>query len=286
MESLSMIERRFIQCDVFGEEPLLGNGLAVVVDGTGLNDRSMQDFAAWTNLSETTFLLPPTHPEADYRVRIFTPTRELAFAGHPTLGSCAAWLHAGGVPKRRQIVVQECNIGNIVVDLSGPLPGFVAPPTQATDMSPKVQARILAALDIDPTLLASTVVLDNGSVWHLLELQTAAAVLQVNAAAVAALPDMGIGLLGRSLPDAASHYDIRMLSARSPRNEDPITGSLNAAVGMWLLDQGRLNSPTIMAQGVRVGRNGRVHLLPGQIGSGQVLVAGCTHILIDGKVRL
>jgi predicted PhzF superfamily epimerase YddE/YHI9 len=149
-----------------------------------------------------------------------------------------------------------------------------------------VQARILAALGIDPTLLASTVVLDNGSVWHLLELQTAAAVLQVNAAAVAALPDMGIGLLGRSLPDAASHYDIRMLSARSPRNEDPITGSLNAAVGMWLLDQGRLNSPTIMAQGVRVGRNGRVHLLPGQIGSGQVLVAGCTHILIDGKVRL
>ena len=281
-----MIERRFIQCDVFGEAPLLGNGLAVVVDGAGLDDRSMQDFAAWTNLSETTFLLPPTHPDADYKLRIFTPTRELAFAGHPTLGSSAAWLHAGGVPKRGKILVQECNIGNVVIDLSGELPGFVAPPTQAAAMSRDVQARILATLDIDPKLLVSAVVLDNGSVWHLLELQTADPVLRVNAASVVALPDLGIGLMGRSLPGAASQYDIRMLSARSPRNEDPITGSLNAAVGMWLLDQGRLSSPTIMAQGVSVGRRGRVHLMPGPIGSGQILVAGRTHILIEGKVRL
>lgn len=281
-----MIERRFVQCDVFAEAALMGNGLAVVVDGAGLDDGVMQAFAAWTNLSETTFLMAPTHPDADYKLRIFTPTRELAFAGHPTLGSCAAWLHTGGMPKRGQTVVQECNIGNVLIDLRGELPGFVAPPTQAMDMSPDEQARILAALGIDPVLLVSAVVLDNGSVWHLLELQTAAAVLQVNAAAVAALPDMGIGLLGRSLPGAASQYDIRMLSARSPRNEDPITGSLNAAVGMWLLDQGRLSEPTLMAQGVKVGRDGRVHLLPGPVGSGHVLVAGRSHILIEGKVRL
>ena len=281
-----MTERRFVQCDVFADVPLMGNGLAVVVDGAGLDDRSMQAFAAWTNLSETTFLMPPTHPDADYKLRIFTPTRELAFAGHPTLGSAAAWLHTAGAPKRHQTVVQECNIGNVVIDLSGEMPGFVAPPTRQTGMSPEVQARILAMLSIDQTLLASAVVLDNGSVWHLLELHTAAAVLQVDAAAVAALPDMGIGLLGRSLPGAASQYDIRMLSARSPRNEDPITGSLNAAVGMWLLGQGRLNGPTIMAQGVKVGRNGRVHVLPGPVGSGQVLVAGRTHILIEGKVWL
>ena len=150
-----MIERRFIQCDVFGEAPLMGNGLAVVVDGSGLNDRSMQDFAAWTNLSETTFLLAPTHPIADYRVRIFTPTQELAFAGHPTLGSCAAWLHTGGVPKRSQIVVQECSIGDVVIDLSGDLPGFVAPRTQQTAMRPDVKDRILCALEIDPQLLVS-----------------------------------------------------------------------------------------------------------------------------------
>ena len=281
-----MIERRFVQCDVFAKVALMGNGLAVVVDGAGLDERSMQGFAAWTNLSETTFLMPPTHPDADYKVRIFTPTRELAFAGHPTLGSCAAWLHTGGVPKRRQSVVQECNIGNVMIDLSGELPGFVAPPTQVTGMNPQVQARILAALGIDPSMLASAVVLDNGSIWHLLELRTAAAVLQIDAAAVAALPDMGIGLMGRSVAGAASNYDVRMLSARSPRNEDPITGSLNAAVGKWLLGQGRLTAPTVMAQGIKVGRNGCVHLLPGPIGSGQVLVAGRTHILIDGKVRL
>jgi PhzF family phenazine biosynthesis protein len=117
-------------------------------------------------------------------------------------------------------------------------------------------------------------------------LQTAAAVLQVSAASVATLTGIGVGLLGASLPSAASQYDIRMLSARSPHNEDPITGSLNAAVGMWLLDQGRLNRPAIMAQGVKVGRDGRVHLVPGPKGSGQVLVAGRTHILIEGKVRL
>lgn len=281
-----MIERRFLQCDVFSETPLLGNGLAVVVDGDGLNDRQMQSFAAWTNLSETTFLLPPTDAGADYKLRIFTPTRELAFAGHPTLGSCAAWLHAGGMPMRGQIVVQECNIGTVMIDLRGALPGFVAPPTQIAPMPPADLSRILTALEIDPAVVKASAVLDNGSVWHVIELDSAAPVMATKAAKVVALPGLGIGLLGLSLPDAESQFDIRMLSERSSGFEDPITGSLNAAVGKWLLEQGRLSVPTIMAQGAKTGRDGSVHLLPGPVGSKQVLVAGRSHILIEGMVRL
>ena len=281
-----MIERQFVQCDVFSETPLRGNGLAVVLDGEGLSDQAMQGFAAWTNLSETTFLQPPTQPEADYKVRIFTPTRELAFAGHPTLGSCAAWLHAGGTPRRGKMVVQECNIGTVVIDISGPLPGFVAPPTQVAPMPAEVQRHILAALEIGSDRVKGATILDNGSVWHLLELDAATAVMAVSAAKVVGLPGMGIGLIAKSLPRAQSQFDIRMLSERTSHYEDPITGSLNAAVGMWLMAQRRLTHTTIMAQGSKVGRDGQVHLVPGPVGSGQVLVAGRTHILIDGKVRL
>lgn len=279
-----MIERRFVQCDVFSSVPLMGNGLAVVVDGNGLSDLEMQVFAAWTNLSETTYLLAPTCSEADYKLRIFTPTKELAFAGHPTLGSCAAWLHAGGTPRRNQIVIQECNIGHVEIDLSGALPGFVAPDTTTAPMPQSIATRIAQALEIAPEALKSAHIIDNGSTWHLLELASVTALMDVSADRVTALPDLGVGLMALSRPDAASDFDIRMLSARTPRYEDPITGSLNAAVGMWLLQQGRLTKPTVMAQGTKVGRDGTVHLLPRQ--DGKVLVAGHTTIMITGKVTL
>lgn len=279
-----MIERRFIQCDVFSSVPLMGNGLAIVVDGNGLDDLEMQAFAAWTNLSETTYLLPPTHPEADYKLRIFTPTKELAFAGHPTLGSCAAWLHAGGTPQRGRMVIQECNIGNVEIDLSGELAGFVAPDTTTTPMPQSTVIHIAKALDIAPETVKTAQVIDNGSVWHLLELASAADVMGVSADRVTALPDLAVGLLAMSRPDTASDFDIRMLSARTPRYEDPITGSLNAAVGMWLLQQGRLTKPTVMAQGAKVGRDGEVLLLPRK--DGKILVAGRTTIVITGKVML
>lgn len=279
-----MIERRFVQCDVFSDIPLLGNGLAVVVDGEGLSDHEMQAFAAWTNLAETTYLLPPSHPAADYKLRIFTPTKELAFAGHPTLGSCTAWLHAGGTLKRKKTVIQECNIGNVEIDLSGELPGFVAPTTKVAPMPQSIQARIITALEIDPEAVNSTNILDNGSIWHVLELTSPAVLMAVSAEKVAKLPGIAVGLLAASVPDKDSDFDIRMLSAQSARYEDPITGSLNAAVGMWLFHQGQLTKPTVMAQGSKVGRDGRVHILPRQ--DGNVLVAGRTNIVITGHVTL
>ncbi len=286
-----MQQRRFIQCDVFTETPLMGNGLAVVLDGQGLSDQTMQAFAAWTNLSETTYLLPPTDPAADYRIRIFTPTKELRFAGHPTLGSCAAWLHAGGQSKAPGHVVQEGAIGLVTIKLGGALPGFVAPPTHVAPMPPEVARSIGAALGIPAVSVKNTAILDNGSVWHVVELTSAAGVLAVNAADVLGLPGLGVGLLGAAAKDGAAKdgaadYTIRMLSSRSPRQEDPITGALNAAVARWLDGLGRLAGPTLMAQGAMVGRDGQVHLLPDPTGAGQILVAGRSHILIEGTVRL
>jgi PhzF family phenazine biosynthesis protein len=281
-----MIERRFVQCDVFSETPLQGNGLAVVLDGDGLTDARMQAFAAWTQLAETTFLLPPVHPDADYRVRIFTPRRELDFAGHPTLGSCAAWRHAGGQPRRAGVVVQECNIGTVAIDIGGELPAFVAPPTAIDAVPPDLATRVLNTLGLDPTGVTASAVLANGSTWHVFELADPATLMAVDAARVQALPGLGIGLLAATPAGAKSQYDVRMLSESSPGNEDPITGSLNAAIGMWLLAEGRLARRTIMAQGLRVGRNGQVHLLPDPATPGQVLVGGRTHILIDGTIRL
>ncbi|MEQ1716834.1 MAG: PhzF family phenazine biosynthesis isomerase, partial [Hyphomicrobium sp.] len=143
-----MRTRRFIQCDVFTSEPTKGNGLAVVIDGDGLSDRQMQDFAAWTNLAETTFLLAPTTSEADYKVRIFTPAREMLFAGHPTLGSCASWLTSGGRPKTPGVVKQECGVGIVAIDVSGAVPAFAAPPTKIAPMAPEKLHAITTALGI------------------------------------------------------------------------------------------------------------------------------------------
>ncbi|KQT54291.1 hypothetical protein ASG43_01330 [Aureimonas sp. Leaf454] len=281
-----MLHRRFVQCDVFSPTPLKGNGLAVVLDGAGLTDRKMQDFAAWTQLAETTFVLPPVRREADYRIRIFTPNRELDFAGHPTLGTCAAWLNGGGRPRRAGTVLQEGNLGLVSIDLGQALPAFVAPKTDVADMPRDIRSRIVAGLDIDERSVTSACVLANGSVWHLLELADAATLMAVQAERAATLPGLAIGLLAPSRPGAASQYDVRMLAARTARFEDPITGSLNAAIGMWLRQDGRLTHPIVMAQGEKVGRDGQVHLMPGAAGTGEVLVGGRTHILIEGSVFL
>ena len=269
-----MHERCFIQCDVFTNEAMRGNGLAVVVDGKGLSNQAMQDFDSWICQPETTFILPANNPEADYKVRIFTPNRELRFAGHPTLGSCAAWLHAGGQPKVLGNVVQECGIGNVIIATGGALPGSVAPPTRIEVMSTQQRDGIFAVLGIASSSLVNSAVLDNGSVWHVPELETVAAVLAVKASDVAGLPGLGIGLLGVSPTGADTQFEIRMLSDRSAGNEDPITGSLNAAVAVWLAAQARLNSAAVIAQGSKVGRKGSIHLVPDPSVLGRILVVG------------
>lgn len=276
-------QRRFIQCDVFSAEPTKGNGLAVVLDGAGLSDVQMQEFAAWTNLAETTFLLPPEDEAADYKVRIFTTVREMLFAGHPTLGSCFSWLHAGGKPKQGGLVIQECGVGLVPVRLGGDVPAFEAPPTKIDALPEADFAAICAALDLPPSRVVQTTRLDNGPVWQVLELNSASDVLAVEASKVRWPMFKSIGLIGPHPEGSECDYEVRMLAPSSGMSEDPITGSLNAALAHWLASQGRLNKPLAMAQGTQIGRVGRVHI---RTEGDKILVGGHTNLLIEGTVVL
>ncbi len=280
-----MLQRRFIQCDVFTDQPTKGNGLAVVVDAAGLSDAAMQDFAAWTNLAETTFILPPSVAGADYRVRIFTPTREMLFAGHPTLGSCAAWLHTGGQPADAGVVRQECAIGIVDID-QGDVPAFVAPPTRITPMDAQHRLAVLERLQIAPERVRGSTQLENGPVWQVLELASADDVLAVDAAQVRWPEFKAIGLIGAHPPGSECDYEVRMLAPSSGMSEDPITGSLNAAVARWFNSMGRLTGPLRIAQGRSIGRVGRVHIRPDPAEPDRILIGGNTLILIEGTVTL
>ena len=277
--------RRFIQCDVFSPTPTLGNALAVVVDGEGVSEESMRRFATWTNLAETTFILPPEDPAADYRLRIFTPGREMLFAGHPTLGSCAAWLHCGGQPREPGIVRQECGIGIVEIDISNPaVPVFTAPPTEIRPMSEDSFERISAALGILPGQVRNRAELDNGPVWQAIELDSAESVLGLDSARVRWPDFRSIGMLGAHPDGAECDFEVRMLALSSGMSEDPITGSLNSALAHWLQSQGRLQDALKIAQGTAIGRHGRVAVTPRD--DGQVGIGGQTHILIEGTVQL
>ena len=278
--------RTFIQCDVFTDTPTYGNGLAVVVDAAGLTDTDMQAFAAWTNLAETTFIFPPEDPSADYKLRIFTPGREMPFAGHPTLGSCAAWLHTGGQPKDPDIVRQECAIGIVEIDQTGSAPAFVAPPTRIDPMPQADFEDITATLELDPATIRNNAVLENGPVWKFFELDSADAVLAVDGRKVRWPTYFGIGLIGPHDHSAPYDYEVRMLAPSSGMLEDPITGSFNAAVACWLQAQDRLPSEILMRQGTTIGRQGRVYISRDKKDPDRVLIGGETQILIEGTVRL
>jgi PhzF family phenazine biosynthesis protein len=278
--------RRFIQCDVFSPVPTQGNALAVVVDGEGLSEEQMRRFAAWTNLAETTFLLPPDDSGADYRVRIFTPVREMPFAGHPTLGSCAAWLDTGGVPREPGVVRQECGVGIVDIETGQEHAlAFRAPPTAIRPMSVDKFEAIVAALEIPRDVILHTAELDNGPTWQALELASAEAVLAVESSRVRWPTFKGIGLIGAHPRGAQCDYEVRMLAPSSGMSEDPITGSLNSAIAHWMQAEGRLRGPITIAQGTAIGRQGRVSIRPGKDKSG-ILVGGQTHILIRGTVAL
>ena len=279
-----MQTRRFIQCDVFTHTPTLGNALAVVVDGEGLDDATMQRMAAWTNLAETTFILPPRDPQADYCLRIFTTTREMLFAGHPTLGSCAAWLHCGGKPKQDGIVRQECGIGIVEIDISDSLNlAFVAPPTQIRSQQVDSFDRIVDTLEIEPAQILHSAELENGPVWQAFLLDSAQSVLALDSSRVRWPDYKSIGVIGAHPEGSECQYEVRMLSPSSGMSEDPITGSLNSALAHWLQSLGRLEQGITNAQGTSIGRHGRVSITPR---GDEVMIGGQTHILIDGTLEL
>jgi len=251
--------RAFSQVDVFTAVALKGNPLAVVHDGTGLSDERMAEFARWTNLSETTFLLPPTSPEADYRVRIFTPGGELPFAGHPTLGSCHVWLAAGGAPKRADLVVQECGVGLVPIRRGERL-AFAAPPTVFERVDAELLHRVYAALGLDPARVRDTAWMNNGPQQLTILVDDAATVLALRPDHSALKSLAKVGVVGPHPAGGEAQFEVRFFAAAIGVNEDPVTGSLNANVARWLIDSGRAPARYVAGQGAAMGRAGRIHV--------------------------
>jgi PhzF family phenazine biosynthesis protein len=280
--------RRFQQVDVFSPEPLRGNPVAVVLDGDGLTTEQMQRFTRWTNLSEATFLLPPEDPAADYRVRIFTAAGELPFAGHPTLGSCHAWLAAGGQPRDPAHVVQECGAGLVPVRSIEDQLAFQAPPLRRSGPLDEADlSRACRVLGISPGDVVDSQWVDNGPGWLAIQLSTAGAVLAVSPER---LPDdagrVDIGLVGPYPKGAPCAYEVRAIFSddRGQLIEDPVTGSLNASLAQWLVGSGRVVPPYVASQGTRLGRAGRPRI--SQDADGAIWVGGPTHTILEGQVRL
>ena len=281
-----MAQHRFKQIDVFTDTPCLGNALAVVFDASGLSEAAMQAFARWTNLSETTFLLPPTTPAADYRLRIFTPGGELPFAGHPTLGTCHAWLQAGGAPHGAEIV-QECKLGLVRIRHDGTRLAFAAPKLGRQAPNPSQFAQVAAALGLQPQQIIAAQLLDNGPVWLGMLLDHPQTVLRLRPdhARLRAL-DQKVGVAAR-YPDGSADgvsLEVRAFAAPVGVDEDPVTGSLNASLAQWLIAEGRMPPHYVAAQGQCLARAGRVAL--DQDETGQVWVGGQSVTCIDGQVTL
>lgn len=276
-------ERRFHQLDVFTDTALRGNPLAVIHDAEGLDEATLAAMARWTNLSETTFLLPPTDPAADYRVRIFTPGGELPFAGHPTLGSCQAWLLAGGQPKQAGEVIQQCGVGLVRVRRESRRLAFAAPPCRITEVDPALLASVLAALGLQPGQLQQARWLDNGPRWLGLLLDSADTVraLRPDHAALKTLVKVGV-IAPQSAADGTD-FEVRGFVAPIGIDEDPVTGSLNAGLAQWLIGEGLAPAHYVAAQGSQLGRAGRVHVARE---GDTVWVGGEVAVVIQGTVAL
>lgn len=274
---------RFSQVDVFAHDPCRGNPLAVVHDAEDLSDEQLARFANWTNLSETTFLLPPTDPSADYRVRIFTVSRELPFAGHPTLGSARAWLDVGGVPATDGVVVQECGVGLVPIRYADSHLAFAAPDLLRSGEVDRVDLdRIVTALRIRPEQIRHARWIDNGPGWVGVVLDSAEEVLALQPD-FAALGDLKLGVLGAHAPGGPADYEVRAFVPGLGVNEDPVTGSLNAGFAVWLMDAGLVPQSYTARQGTALGRAGQVLL---EASEGRVWVGGEASVLISGEVSL
>ena len=276
--------------DVFCTRPYSGNPLAVVAGATEATTEEMQQFANFMNLSETTFLLPPTDEEADYSVRIFTPSTELPFAGHPTLGTCHVWLESGGEPKSRAQIVQECGVGLVPIARDGGHLAFRAPPLiRSGRLSSEEIETFAGQLGVDPGIVVDGSWVDNGPGWAALLLPDAQSVLDIELTKV----DTKLGVVGPYLgaagayPDAASGaaFEVRAFfsSGGSPA-EDPVTGSLNASVAQWLIGSGRATPPYQVSQGTALGRAGRVAIT--RDAAGEIWVGGQVATCVTGSVDL
>jgi PhzF family phenazine biosynthesis protein len=274
--------RLFAQVDVFGSGPCSGNPVAVVLDAEGLSTAEMQRFARWTNLSETTFVLPPDDPQADYRVRIFTPELEAPFAGHPTLGTCHAWLEAGGEARDPDEIVQECGVGLVRIRRDGERLAFAAPPLRRSGQaSPQDSARVAAALELEPAEILAVEWVDNGFSWIAVLLASADRVLELHPGQL----DFDLGAVGFQPPGSEAAIEVRaFFPINGVAAEDPVTGSLNAGVAQWLLGSGRLQAPYVAAQGSAIGRAGRIHV--DQDDDGAIWVGGRCETAIVGESSL
>ncbi len=314
---MSTAPRPFFKVDVFTPTPYLGNPLAVVMDATGLSDTQMQQFAHWVNLSETTFLTAPSAEGAakgaDYRVRIFTPSGELPFAGHPTLGSCHVWLEQqaqqGHSLAKKEFIVQECKSGLIRIRRESARLAFAAPPLQRSNPSPALLARVAAAMGLKADQIIASQMLDNGPVWLGLLLDSRQTVLNLTpdlAALKPLVPGVGVAsvnlahapgqLIARSnrearafdaaapLLEAAPELEVRFFAPDIGVGEDPVTGSFNASLAQWLIAEGHAPTEYVAAQGTCIGRAGRVHIA--QDREGQVWVGGESVTCVSGTVVL
>ena len=275
-------QRLFYQVDVFTTIPYKGNPVAVVLDAAGLRSDQMQAFAHWTNLSEATFVLPPTEAHADYQVRIFTPVSELPFAGHPTLGTCHAWLAASGQPRRSDVVVQQCASGLITVRRTPEGLAFAAPPLiRSGAVEECLVEHIARVLRIDRAEIVDAEWADNGPGWVAVLLGNADAVLNLQPDFV----DLDLGVAGPYPPGSPQAFEVRAFFPKGGTTvEDPVTGSLNASLAQWLLRTGRASAPYVVSQGTVLGRSGRVHMSCDP--DGTIWVAGGTVTCITGHVEL
>ena len=282
-----MRQRPYLQVDVFTPEPYRGNPLAVVLDGEGLTAEAMQQFTNWTNLSEATFVLPPT-PEgraagADYRVRIFSPGRELPFAGHPTLGSCHAWLQSGGQPLVAGRVVQECGVGLVALRQDDDRLAFAAPPLiKSGPLDEADVARIAQGLGVARSDILHHAWCDNGPNWRGVMLRSAAQVLALKPDG-AILAGLDVGVVGASDTEGIAFEVRAFFPGTHGLAEDPVTGSLNAALAQWLIGAGLAPTRYVASQGAALGRAGRVHV---EHDGSNIWVGGHCVTCISGTVWL
>lgn len=279
---LAVVSRPISFVDVFTTTPYRGNPVAVVHAANGLTTEQMQEVARWTNLSETTFLLPPEEAGADYRVRIFTPAAELPFAGHPTLGTCHTWLLAGGEPAAGDTVVQECGAGLVRIRRTTDGLAFAAPPlVRSGPVDEPLVAEVAAALGIDRSAIQAAEWVDNGPGWLAVLLGSAEEVLAIRPTFI----DQDVGVVGPYPAGSPAAFELRaFFPVGQVLVEDPVTGSLNASVAQWLTGSGRAAAPYVASQGTAIGRAGRVHIErdPG----GAIWVGGGTVTCIEGQISI